>query len=184
MSSTAETTDGCSLRLAAQTLVRPVFEEVFRAEAPNVGRTLRYLGVREASLEDACQEVFIVVHRRLADFEGGSLRAWIRQICVFVARNHRRTVLRRKEDPVDDAPEMVTPSTQQSDAERRQLRDRLLVLLDALPDDQRAVFVLYEVEQLGMVEVAAAVSCPLQTAYSRLHAARAKMKAGIGDEVR
>jgi RNA polymerase sigma-70 factor (ECF subfamily) len=57
------------------------------------------------------------------------------------------------------------------------MRDRLLVLLDALTEDQRAVFVLYEIEQLTMNEIASAVGCPLQTAYSRLHAARARLEA-------
>jgi RNA polymerase sigma-70 factor (ECF subfamily) len=183
MKATAEATHGGSVPLPV--VSAPLaFDAVFRAEAPHVGRTLRYLGVSEASLDDACQEVFLVVHRRLAEFSHGSLRAWIRQICVFVAQNQRRALRRRREDATDDTPDVAAPPTQHGEVERRELRDRLLVLLDALPEEQRTVFVLYEVEQLGMAEVAEAVSCPLQTAYSRLHAARAKMKAGIEGDVR
>jgi RNA polymerase sigma-70 factor (ECF subfamily) len=158
----------------------PAFDEVFRAHAQYVGRTLRYLGVGEAHLEDACQEVFVVVHRRLKDYrEGGSLRAWVRQICLLVARNRRRTMRRRREEPQEELPEAVAPATQQRDLELRDLRKRLLQALEELPAEQRDVFVLYEIEQLTMAEVAQALSCPLQTAYSRLHAARARMRAKV-----
>jgi RNA polymerase sigma-70 factor, ECF subfamily len=159
----------------------PDFDELFRAQIQYVGRTLRYLGVDQAHLEDACQEVFVVVHRRLAEYRpDASLRAWIRQICVGVARNRRRSIRRRREDPGGSPAEAVVPPHQQRDLELRHLRDRLLAILEELPAEQRDVFVLYEVEQLTMPEVAEAVSCPLQTAYSRLNAARAKVRARAG----
>jgi RNA polymerase sigma-70 factor (ECF subfamily) len=157
---------------------RPSFDQVFRDEAANVGRTLRYLGVGEAGLEDACQEVFVVVHRRLAQLETSSARAWVRQICVHVARNQRRS-LRRRREVVCDPPEVAVPPPQESAIERRAERDRLLAILDALPEDQRAVFVLYEIEELAMAEIASAVGCALQTAYSRLQAARGKVEKAI-----
>jgi RNA polymerase sigma-70 factor (ECF subfamily) len=152
-----------------------VFDEVFRAEAPYVGRTLRYLGVAEAYVDDACQEVFVVVHLRLKDFVGGSLRAWVRRICILVARNHRRSMRRRREDVSSESPEPAIPPPQQRDLELHRLRDRLMSLLDELSVEQRDAFVLYEIEQLTMSEVAEALGCPLQTAYSRLHAARATL---------
>jgi len=165
-------------------VVKLAFDDVFRAEAANVGRTLRYLGVREASIDDACQEVFLVVHRRLGDVTDGAVRPWIRQICVNVARNQRRTISRRREAVMDTPPEVVLPATQHGAVEQRQLRERLLTLLEDLSEEQRTVFVLYEIEQLAMPEVAIAAACPLQTAYSRLHSARAKIQSRIGDEVR
>ncbi len=152
------------------------FEQVFRAEAPQVGRTLRYLGVREAEVEDACQEVFVVVHRRLAQFEGGSLRAWVRQICVHVASNYRRSKRRHPEDAVAEPPEVAAPAEQQEAVERQQQRRQLLALLDQLPAEQREVFVLFEIEQMTMPNTATTVGCPLQTAYSRLYAARDRMQ--------
>jgi RNA polymerase sigma-70 factor (ECF subfamily) len=166
------------------TAARPVdavdFDELFRAQARYVGRTLRYLGVEPAHLEDACQEVFVVVHRRLDEYEpGGSQRAWIRQICVGVARNRRRTVRRRREDASGDPAGTVVPPNQERDLELHRLRDRLLAILEDLPVEQRDVFVLYEIEQLTMTEVAEALSCPLQTAYSRLYAARARVRAHV-----
>lgn len=152
---------------------RPTFEKLFAEHVAYVGRTLRFLGVSEADLEDACQEVFVVVHRRLAEFDHeGSVRAWIRQIAVHVARNERRTSRRRRIDPAEDPDAIATAPLQHDKAEYNEMRRRLLVLLDGLAEDQRTVFVLYEIEELTMAEVAAVVGCPVQTAYSRLHAAR------------
>jgi RNA polymerase sigma-70 factor (ECF subfamily) len=163
----------------------PTFREVFAEHARYVGRTLRYLGVAEADLEDACQEVFVVVHRRLPSFELRSgVRAWVRQICVNVAQNQRRGMRRRREEPLAKPIDVAAPATQQADAERSEQRRKLLALLGELDEAQRAVFVLYEIEGLTMSEVARAVGCPLQTADSRLHAARARVEDALkGPEV-
>ena len=159
----------------------PAFDAIFRSEVRYVGRTLRYLGVREGQLEDACQEVFIIVHRKLDDLkEHSSLRTWVRRICVFVAANQRRTHRRRREEMPSEPPEGVAPPNQPGDLEAQRMRSLLLDVLDELPREQREVFVLYEVEELTMREVAEALSCPLQTAYSRLHAARARVRSRIG----
>jgi RNA polymerase sigma-70 factor (ECF subfamily) len=158
----------------------PTFDEIFHQEAAYIGRTLRYLGVRESHVEDACQEVFVVIHRRLGEVRAGEpVRAWVRQICVYVANNHRRTLRRRREEVVADPPDVEAPPPQQGEVERRQLRQRLLVALDTCSEEQRDVFVLYEIEQLTMHEVAAALGCALPTAYSRLYAARAKVQAAM-----
>src|SRR5450755_2702952 len=75
------------------------FRRIFDAHAPTVTRTLRYLGVPEADLMDAAQEVFLVVNRRFREFEGrSSLSTWIRQICLRVALSTRRRRGRRRED--------------------------------------------------------------------------------------
>ena len=158
----------------------PAFDDVFSEHARYVGRTLRYLGIAEAELEDACQEVFIAVHRRLAEFDpAGSVRAWLRQICIHVAQNQRRTRRRRREEGGADMIEVESPATQHDAAERSEMRERLLALLARLDEQQRAVFVLYEIERMSMAEVAAALSCPVQTAYSRLHAARARLEEAV-----
>jgi RNA polymerase sigma-70 factor (ECF subfamily) len=163
----------------------PTFREVFAEHARYVGRTMRYLGVAEADLEDACQEVFVVVHRRLPSLDPRSgLRAWVRQICIHVAQNHRRGMRRRREEPFSKPIDVAAPATQQGDAERSEQRRRLLALLAELDETQRAVFVLYEIEGLTMSEIAKALGCPLQTAYSRLHAARARVEDALrGSEV-
>jgi RNA polymerase sigma-70 factor, ECF subfamily len=151
----------------------PRFADVFRDHAPTVWRALRRLGVREADVEDLCQEVFVVVHRKLPEFEGrSSLATWIYGICLRVAKDHRRRAHVRREEPTAALPEEKRSAPQIREMERVQARALLERALAALDEDKRAVFVLYEIEQLEMKEVAKAVGCPLQTAYSRLHAAR------------
>ncbi len=152
---------------------------LFRAHAPYVWRALRRLGVREADIEDVCQEVFVVVDRRKNDFEGRSTeKTWIYGIAVRVAADYRKRAVHKREALTDAPPEQVSPDDPHDATAARQARAMLDRLLDDLDEDKRAVFVLYEIEELGMAEVAEALGCPLQTAYSRLHAARAKVTEG------
>jgi len=150
------------------------FEAVFRAHAPYVWRLLRRLGVSEADAEDACQEVFLVVHKKLAGVRAGSpLRTWIYAIATRVASQQRRRPYHRREELAgDNLPESTAPANQEDDVDRRRALERLDLALEKLDHDKRAVFVLFEIEEMPMDEVAAAVSCPLQTAYARLYAAR------------
>lgn len=152
----------------------PELAEVFDAHAAFVGRALTCLGVRERELADAIQEVFLVVHRRMGELERpGALRSWLYAICLRKAMSFRRRAARRREDSVAEPPEPPGEQrTPHDELERTRALAVALEILDELDDDQRAVFVLYEVEQLAMSEVAEAVGCPLQTAYSRLYAAR------------
>ncbi len=150
--------------------------EVFDEHAAYVYRALRHLGAPESEIDDLCQEVFVVVHRRLGSFEGrSSLRTWLYGICMRLASDHRRRARVRYERAVaDPGRDLAEPSSFAPDR-RTEARTQLLQLLDSLDDDKRDVIVLYEIEGLSMSEVAAALGCPLQTAYSRLHAARAKL---------
>jgi RNA polymerase sigma-70 factor, ECF subfamily len=151
----------------------PSLREIFDEHAPFVWRTLRHLGVREADLPDVCQEVFVAVHRKLDGFEGrSSLRTWLYGICLRTASDHRRRAYVRRERAVAEPPPSTVEPTQDAETERAAARRLLHSLLDELDEDKRAVFVLYEIEELGMKEIAEILACPLQTAYSRLHAAR------------
>jgi RNA polymerase sigma-70 factor (ECF subfamily) len=179
-----ETRAGASAEKSAASPAQPVavcggptFGDIFDAHAEFVGRALRCLGVSERDLADACQEVFLVAHARLAEFEGrSSIRTWLYAICVRRALTYKRTVARRREDAVAEPPEpalaATSASTPEGDVERARAVGMALEILDALDEEKRAVFALYEVEQLSMPEIAEVVGCPLQTAYSRLYAAR------------
>jgi RNA polymerase sigma-70 factor, ECF subfamily len=150
--------------------------EVFDEHAAYVWRALRHLGVPESEADDLCQEVFVVVHRRLASFEGrSSLRTWLYGICLRVASDYRRRARVRYERPAADPARDLAEPVGFAPDERAQARAELLALLDGLDEDKREVLVLYEIEGVAMMEVAEIVGCPLQTAYSRLHAARAKL---------
>jgi RNA polymerase sigma-70 factor (ECF subfamily) len=152
--------------------LRGIYEE----HAPFVCRSLRRLGVPEADLDDGLQEIFLVVSRRLADYrERGKVRAWLYSICRRMAQAQARKRLRRREDLKAEVPEEEMAATQLQqleDAEALRLGERVL---DLLSPEQREVFVLYEVEDMPMSEVAGTLGCPLQTAYSRLHAARLRI---------
>lgn len=156
------------------------FAQVFTDLAPFAWRVLRRLGVAEADVEDVCQEVFLVVHRRLEDFEGrSSLRSWVYGICLRAASEYRRRPHRRREEATSSPPEASIPAPQEEEVDRRRALALLDAALDGLDDDKRAVFVLYEIEHVPMQDVAQAAGCPLQTAYSRLHAARRQVEATL-----
>lgn len=163
----------------AHDLPRPALDvgTVFRENLPFVFRALRRLGVAESDVDDVCQEVFVVVMRKLGEFEGRSqLRTWIYGICVRTASDYRKRAPRRREVITDEPPEGVVSHGPLDHATASQARDILDRILSRLDDDKRAVFVLYEIEELPMNEVAQALECPLQTAYSRLHAARKRVE--------
>lgn len=148
-----------------------------------VWRVLTHLGVPNSDLEDVCHDVFLVVQRRAGDFAGrSSIRTWIYGIALRTASDYRKRAFRRYERSVDQVPETIDSANQHESLERDQLRGKLTNLLARLPDTQREVFVLYEVEELGMREVAEVLGCPLQTAYSRLHAARRALLDAFGKE--
>ncbi|WP_437544222.1 sigma-70 family RNA polymerase sigma factor [Sorangium sp. So ce367] len=158
----------------------PSFEQLFVDHAPFVWRALRRLGVHDADAEDVCQEVFMIVHRRLASFEGrSSVQTWMYGICVRVAADYRKRAHRRRESTRADLPEQVAPEDQHGALEDREARALLDACVQTLDDDKRAVFVLFELEELPMTEVAEAVGCPLQTAYARLYAARRVVEAAL-----
>ncbi len=146
---------------------------VFAEHGAYAWRVLRRLGVQECDAEDVCQEVFLVVHKKLAEFEGRStVRTWVYGICVRAASDYRKRASRRHETVTESPPELPSASDPHGETAGRQARAMLDRIVDELDDDKRAVFVLYEIEELTMNDVAAAVGCPVQTAYSRLHAAR------------
>lgn len=143
---------------------------VYEANVDYVFRSLRSLGVREALVEDAVQDVFLVVHHKLHAFDGNAqLRTWLYAIVIRVARRYRERQAR--EVRAGDA-EPIDPSC----AERALLSHEALALarqaLASLSDEKREVFALAEIEQLSAPEIATITFTPLNTVYSRLRAAR------------
>ena len=157
----------------------PDFAALFRAHAPFVWRVLRRYGVREADLEDTCQEVFVVVHRRLPEFAGrAQLRTWIYEIARRVALAESRRITRRREVDPDGAPEDPCPALrpdQQLD-DKRALAS-LEEALASLSEAKREAFILYELEEMTLAEVAEALGCGLNTAHYRVTTARDELRA-------
>ncbi|HEX5657618.1 MAG TPA: sigma-70 family RNA polymerase sigma factor [Polyangiales bacterium] len=152
---------------------RADFDALYRAHAPFVWRSLRRLGVREAALDDATQEVFLVVHRRFADFRPGPTeRAWLFAIAQRVASDHRRW-LRRKGNlmPIPEQT-MAQGQSPYEGALRREASDWLLAFLDQLDDARRDAFILSELEQMTFAEASTALGVNANTIASRVASGR------------
>jgi RNA polymerase sigma-70 factor (ECF subfamily) len=141
--------------------------------------SLRRLGVAEAQLDDATQDVFVVVFRRLAEFEFRSrLKTWLFAIAIRVARAHRR---RPRDERASVAPDelpahTVLPHDRVVEQEALELVTRFLANLD---EERRIVFIMAELEQIEMPEIAEVLGLKLNTAYSRLRLARADFQAQV-----
>ena len=127
----------------------PEFADVFRQHFDFVWRTLRSLGVPESGVDDAVQDVFISVHRRLPEFEGRSaLKTWIYSIAYHTAQNHRRSARRRETLPLE--PDLVSGAPGPGElAAGAQAGRFVLRFLDQLAPERRDVFVLCVLEELS-----------------------------------
>ena len=165
-----------------QTAATPSLAEIFEQHTPFLWRTLINLGVPAAEAPDQCQEIMITVHRRLASFDGASLRGWLYGICVRVASDYRRSARVRREILTDTLPETADLADLAESLDRERSARRLMTALEALDEAKRAAFVLFEIEELTLAEVSEAVGAPLQTVYSRIKAAREQIRRGFANQ--
>jgi RNA polymerase sigma-70 factor (ECF subfamily) len=151
------------------------FKEVYDEHFRFVWRSLRRLGIPERDVADAVQDVFIVVHRRLSEFEGRSkVTTWLFGIAMRVARDRRRLAHVWREgldegaglERADERADVV------GEAERRQGLELLESILDEMPLEQRAVFTLFELDGMTGEAIAEMLDVPLGTVYSRLRLGR------------
>lgn len=156
------------------------FDDIYAAYFDFVWRCMRSLGVPERALDDAVQEVFIVVHRALGGFRGDStIKTWLYGIVRHVAYKQARTAGRKEcAQPIDtELPSNEpTPSERAQEAEAAAFVQRFAHTLEP---KKREVFVLSVLEQCTAVEVAAMTSTPLNTVYTRLRAVRAEFRAAL-----
>lgn len=150
------------------------FTELYERHFDFVWRSVRMMGMSSDSADDVVQDVFLVAHRRLGDFEArASERTWLFAIARRVVSVHRRSVRRRFRllARVSSADREVTP-TPYDGAARSESHRALLEAIAALPEDQRIVFTLIELEDMTAPEIASALSVNVNTVYSRLRIAR------------
>jgi RNA polymerase sigma-70 factor (ECF subfamily) len=159
----------------------PTVAEIYATHGDFLWKSLHRMGVPEADLPDAMQELLLVAHRRISTYDGrAKLTTWLFGIGLRVAATTRRKVRRRRETDLDEATELETTTHRELDGadavERRVVeRDaerRLNEALESLHPEQRALFVLYEVEQRPCSEIAELLGVPLGTVHSRLHTVR------------
>jgi RNA polymerase sigma-70 factor, ECF subfamily len=166
--------------MAAPQPVIASIEALFADHGRHVWRSLLHFGVPERDVEDACQEVFVVAHRKLKD---GTVpeypAAWLHGISFRVAAAHRRKAQHAREVPTEEL-DVAAGGPESGRIDRQRRLERLDRALDTLPDDQRAVFVLYEIEQLTMREVASALETSINTCFSRLYSARKRVADELG----
>lgn len=149
------------------------FDVVYAEHFAFVWRSLARLGVDEAALDDAAQEVFVVVHRRLGGFEGRSaVKTWLFGIAMRVAKDYRRWVRRKGgAEPLPVA--LIDGGASPFETSERAEAVRLLhELLSQLDEKKRVVFVLSELEQMSAPEIAETLGANLNTVYSRIRVAR------------
>lgn len=155
---------------------------LFRDHFGFVRRVLRRCGVAEAELDDAVQEVFLVVHRRIDDFEGrASETTWLYAVAVRVASTLRRSASREQARREKAGAQMhalgdADPERALSRREAGALLDRLL---DELDGTKRTVFVLAELEGVPVPEIAQIMDANLRTTHSRLRLARKRFNAAL-----
>ena len=164
----------------------PDFDTVYETQVDFVWRAVRRMGVRSADTDDVVQEVFVIVHRRLADFEGrAQLKTWVFKILVHVVRHYWRSHQRKPGDRVAEDPAELhrlaadhesSPAAMLERVEALRILDRLLAELD---EDKREVFVLAEIEQMTAAQIAEIVEANANTVASRLRAARQEFEKAL-----
>lgn len=158
------------------------FDDLYDEHFEFVWRTLRRLGVPAADLADVAQEVFLVVHRRLADFEERSkVTTWLFRIAANAARSRRRRAHVRREVALEETLSDVTDPSDDPSISLERADDRALLetALSALDAEQREVFVAFELEGMTGEAIATALGIPTGTVYSRLRLGRARFRQGV-----
>ena len=158
----------------------PDFRLVFETECTFVWNTLRRLGIPDRDADDAAQDVFVVVHRHLGDYDPARpLRPWLFGICyrIAVALRRRARTTREKLDEVSEVPDQTHGADEQ--LEQAQAKDLVRRALDTLDLDRRALIVMHEYEGYPVPQIAETLGVPLNTAYSRLRLAREQFVAAV-----
>jgi len=148
---------------------------LFRDHAQFVATFLRRLGTPRHEIDDLVQEVFVVAHRKGGYVRGPAQpRSWLGAIAVHVAQAGHRT-RRRSEAPDSRAIDHLSTSDDTGERiDSRRSIARVERALAALPLEQRAAFILFEIEGESCESIAATWNIPVGTVYSRLHHARRK----------
>jgi RNA polymerase sigma-70 factor (ECF subfamily) len=152
-----------------------LYAEMFRRHYGRVVRWLSVLGVPFGEVDDLAQEVFIIAHRkRERVWADASVAGWLLGISRRVAATQRRSHARgrMREEQATPPAEVPSPETEAIRSEAAQL---LQDFLATLPEEQRLVFVLYEMDGTNATEIADALALPANTIHSRIRLVRERL---------
>jgi RNA polymerase sigma-70 factor, ECF subfamily len=181
----AEPPAGATADVRPPVAVLPPFPEIYRQYFDFVWSSARHLGIGTEGIDDVVQEVFIVIHAKLHTVQQPeSLRSWIYGVVRRTVSGHRRSY--KVNEPtagaqlerLADAPGRAG-TTPLDVAEQNAQLDLLSSLLGEIDESKREIFILAELEEMTVPEIADALEIPLNTAYSRLRAARQAFEAGL-----
>jgi RNA polymerase sigma-70 factor (ECF subfamily) len=157
------------------------FQRLFRAEFRYVWTSLRRLGVPPRDLEDVAHEVFLEVYRRLDRYDPSRpARPWLFAFALRFAADYRKQARVRREGFVDGGPEPTDPGPgPDAGVAEREAREIVAEALGAVELERRAVFILFELDEVPMAEIATSLGIPANTGYSRLRLARDEFAAAV-----
>jgi RNA polymerase sigma-70 factor (ECF subfamily) len=153
------------------------FEDVYARWFHDVYRWVRAFGGLDADLDDLAQEVFIVVRRKLPEFDGGNISGWLYRIAQRTVRDYRRRawfrrfLLRKDSHPIEEE-QSSQPLNPAELLERREAERLLVQILSNMTATRRTAFILFEIEGYSGEEIAELESVPVNTVWTRLHHAR------------
>lgn len=158
------------------------YAEMFRSHYQRVVRWLTVLGVAPAEVDDVAQEVFIIAHRKLDQLRpDASVAGWLMGIARRVGATHRRGYERARARERHATPPAETPSPETATM-RNRAAQVLHDFLSSLPEDQRLVFVLYEMDGDNATEIAEALGISSNTVHSRIRLIRKKLARVVARE--
>jgi RNA polymerase sigma-70 factor, ECF subfamily len=152
--------------------------DAFQRELDYVYRTFRRLGTAPSEVDDLAQDLFLVLRRTWSAYDPTRpLRPYLFGIAFRIASAHQR---KRNREVAFGILEVGDTGPGPDDALRaKQSRALLLAALERVPLPRRAVLVMHELDDVPVAEVAAVLSIPLFTAYSRLRKARRELEAAV-----
>ncbi len=157
-----------------------LFRSIFDANAGYVAASLGRLGIAPGDRDDLVSEIFVRVHKELSNYDAGRpIRPWLFAFAARVASEHRRLARHRREviGEVTDLPSTAPAADRM--LEHDDAKRIVSTALEALDEDKRAVFVLHDLDETPVPEIARVLDIAEGTAYSRLRAARAEFTAAV-----
>lgn len=168
-------------QLSAVYTALPSFDTIYASEVGYVWDCLRRLGVQSRDLEDLVHDTFVVVNRRLCDYDPmRPIRPWLYGIAMRIASDYRKSARNRREVLAAEPHEIVAQAPR-PDEELASEQARALVMeaLDALDFKNRAIFVMHDINEHTLAEASAELDVPMATLYSRLRVAREQFSTAV-----